>query len=1253
MKHFNLAIVVGSATAGLALSVASCFPEPAGFAQGGAGGALPAATAGASSSDAAGSAGETAAEVCAPRVKQDDAQCHPAQSAEPLPGRAVSGAAQDRTVFQSQLFTSMKSYCGGCHLAPAAQGGFSFASGTFALDVDQKVVDAITSDTETCARDNAGNKLDPSCFAFMPPATIQGKKWSLREADPSDPLKPLVRLLTQWIAQGRKDTFTDKAEAGGTAPYVLSKELAESLTNLGTCVPDPGMVGTEPATCDVDARFAAMHKQPGGTPAEQLGLPLTLEQTDLTTFDSAELAKNGVVAYIPAYPLWTDDAGKLRFVRVPMGQSIKYDEQTKEFDIPANTRFYKTFMKKVKGVDGVFRYHKIETRVIVSRPRDAEGKDQSLFGTYEWNDNETQADLLTDPQNDGQPFVDKVKPIIIDEGIAAEVNELFKKHKVRNLSFELDTRHATRRYAFPSHERCIQCHVGSPSQSFILGFTPLQVNVRPCAPETIQSDGHCDAGQVEPALGDEVTQVERLTAYGVISGYTEANLQKLEDPQGSRKAPRPPRSTEELTAQGYMLGNCAHCHNPNGYPSVEHPELKPLLDFLPGEAGGIYGFPFERYSPRIFRNAAGDGPMPYITPSLRDRLGDAKSGAWVPKAVRQETGDGQSEYAPIDAPWRSLIYRNVDTPFTYTDDSAIYPHMPLNSPGFDCRAPRILGEWMVSIPALPKRPELSEDVPAGVTEPPPYTELDPQPYREVKPGDAEYQNGLAQAATRLQAYRSGTRGKNYCPDTSDIVDLDVLRSSDPALVPSDDEVPGLPHDGVPDRPHWVSIDLTNPPGPWNPRRPDWREILVNQDYSAVEAGAVSEAQKAALEEMKRVVKLLQNVNLSLSNESDPFLTFAKSKIPFGLWQQKASCKFDTASESKCAKGFCTKLGDLKSSPTAPLWALASQAPASSPVYSATPGALVFNMICVNCHGIEADSAGRQAQTLAEMTGGTARVANFKDGFFGPFGERGANRLRVFGTEEIAARYLPWMALGGTSAKIPRPILNLVANTPVLGVSRRGIDAASANMLQTAQALCRVIGEFQQGTFDPTILKGAKGLLTLHGASHEIIIDNGDAELWTKVCTFNNPTPLHVIRVTSPQGGYALGASNFDSFFSKLYPSNVAVGDQTGAIRPSLDSNNTAPWCVATPTDADALTWFNQQVAAKAFPACPAEAIVESNRFQGGGRDANGKRVLGDIDDWATRGAINAGQAVFVYLDEMISQGKGHALRYDECDQLGN
>ncbi len=110
-------------------------------------------------------------------------------------------------------------------------------------------------------------------------------------------------------------------------------------------------------------------KPPGeGTPIERLGLPEHLKDTDLFTLDSKVLAQYGVIAYSPTYPLWSDGSGKLRHVRVPKGEAITYNAETKQFDIPANTRFYKTFLKKVIDESGEASFRKIETRIIVSRP---------------------------------------------------------------------------------------------------------------------------------------------------------------------------------------------------------------------------------------------------------------------------------------------------------------------------------------------------------------------------------------------------------------------------------------------------------------------------------------------------------------------------------------------------------------------------------------------------------------------------------------------------------------------------------------------------------------------------------------------------------------------------------------------------------------------------------------------------------------------------------------------------------------------
>src|SRR5262249_47559110 len=153
----------------------------------------------------------------------------------------------------------------------------------------------------------------------------------------------------------------------------------------------------------------------------------------------------------------------------------------------------------------------------------------------------------------------------------------------------------------------------------------------------------------------------------------------LERSQGART----PRNNYELVAQGYLVGNCQHCHNPRGYPSVQSPSLINVLNFLPSETGGIFQFPLERFSPRIGRGITGTTPIPYITPSLVDlpRV-DVRSGGQAADIFVHAPTASEIVWVAY-APWRSLIYRNVDGPFAYVDDLAIYPHMPFNSAGYD------------------------------------------------------------------------------------------------------------------------------------------------------------------------------------------------------------------------------------------------------------------------------------------------------------------------------------------------------------------------------------------------------------------------------------------------------------------------------------------------------------------------------------------------------------------------------------------
>lgn len=1141
-------------------------------------------------------------------------RCDAAHSSTSLPARSEllsgdgSSANMPSVMATRDLFDLFKGTCGGCHV-DGTQGNFHVTPDTFATVVDATALMRIKSD-------------DPSFF--MPPPTVGGKPYSTRA--PTDPVVQLYGLLETWIEQNRpKDQFTVPASGvGGAGAYLLSDWTSDNLTNLGDCIPSASLVGTRQRHMEErDAFFAAATK-----------LPDSLADTDLDTLDGAALAGEGVIAYAPTYPLWTDDAGKLRFIRLPRGQSVEFDAATQSFRIPPNTRFYKTFFRKVIDLRGFTSWRKIETRLIVSRPDrvhpDGSFEPTALFGTYVWNDDESAAHLQSVSLRDGTGFQDQLIKVTVDEPFAKAIAD----SKPADLDYELEETHSgiIRHYAIPGSPRCVQCHMGR--DAFVLGFTPLQLRRR----------AGDDGGVYEHAVGDELTQLQRLIDYGVVSGMSSPDeVTPLEATQGSRT----PRNDYELKAQAYMVGNCAHCHNPRGFPSVANPELAPMLNFLPSADGGIFQFPLDRVSPLRKRGANLDVPIPYITPSLREYpVAESSTDNWVEKwidcathfkdAIYQRTDAGLVAYAPLcgapggvghyPAPWRSLLYRNVETPFSYADDFVIFPHMPMNSPGFDCRVPRIMGEWMVSIPAKRVSTVDEDAVPmSGITV---AVDNSAQPYVEVTPDDPAYAQAVAASDQRLHAYRNGLR-YNFCPDTNDIADHAVLNGT--ALVPDADPVfdsidptkliqPGM---GVPVRAHWVNTDLTEAPGDWGPRRSDWAKVLVMQQ---IDDPSLSPAD---LQAQKDLVALLQTVTLDAATKS-----YVTTPLPYGLWQTKPGCDF---SKDKTVSQFT---GDAR-----PDWMDKAHAPADAPVYMESPGAAVFTTVCINCHGPKADSRGLLSDAILLMTGGAARVANLRDGLFGPLADPGANRTRVFGPSATAqvtaddwgARYLAWMTLGGTQRRLPPALLNIVAATRVFGVARASNQISptgSPNMLKLAKELCLNSLPAVDANYDLTPLF-KDGHLSW-GDETGLIDVNGDAEMWLRLCSLGNRQVVRVPFVTEWTKDTKPALAPQESlYWADAYPATAPVLDHHGKIVNGVKPDNLFPLCIRKPADT---TWSDDFISKQAVkpPYCPPELFANNDQYKlASDPNPDGPalpRVLTDARKWSVRGAINAALAVFLYLD---------------------
>ena len=1175
------------------------------------------------------------------------------------------------------LFSSPNT-CGNCHWGHDDPEGK--ATGVFQVtcaSIDQKL------DLATKAAMRVWSS-DPS---FVMPPTSDGSKLS-----PDSPIALVSDMLTSWDNQGKADLYQLERGGsgvmdGGTAsgsPFKMNEALGYSLTNIGSCVPSPQLPKLTSDMKAKDEMFAAVQSFED--------LPKTLRETDFVSLDSQQLAQHGVYSYQPTYTLFSDHALKMRYLRVPVGQSIRYNPDTQGFDIPENTRFYKTFLKEVIDKDGRKGYRKMETRLIISR-HDREFQDgrppeiRAIRASYAWDEDEQNAVLVTDPLQDQTPFADRLCPYITDErgdrdtngdGVVdkKDANPIKNNPNCTYMSAEEldDPKSGTiRHYAIPARTRCDECHMGSRSRSFILGFTPWHADRR--------KEG--EGGTFDdPPTPDELSQLQRLIDYGVVTGIVPGQA-KLEESEGDRK----PRNDYELRAQGYMMSNCAFCHNQNGFPTRQNPVLAPFNLMPDHEAGGIFQFSLERYSPREAHVTDTDVvPLPYITPSFGSSfpLGHQETGGQSKKRVASEVNvvveqddasPDQTEFGPdvyfsqfyLLGPWRSLIWRNTYTPFTYQDQNALFIHMPRNVPGFDVRANRIMASWMLSIPARAKpsitvTPENPDD-PAFAWLWAAQGPEQAQPAEEVLPGDPDYEEAKQAAEARVQAFLTSVTGQHQPPD-SDVVAPEVLNSeshrtaSGTLLVdtpaPVDDGKLNAPRvhpdllldanvgirtavhtDGVPARAHWVVVDNTDLPGVWHPRRGNWRDLI------AVEKSEYADAT------YQRTLDQIRTMQLTSEQEQ-----FSLEPVPLGLWSDSCNPDVLQSMGARTASDFRADDTDSMQHWLRRLDSGQPRIPDDAYVHTQARGQAVFTAICQNCHGPQADSRSPLATTILELTGGNTRVANFVDGLFGPRAVPGMYAQREFFVEgsdaspaEWQARYMLFMTLGGTEKQIPEAVLRMVSVAPFYGRPQRTGDAAGsngANMLQSAQQACRSVVKPISFGFQWKI--GPDGWVP-DGSVQPFLPDTGHFELWESICSFGNEPLVRVFQWDNLNDIVAEGEvyRSKDDAGAWVYPTDALVGDQYGNLTAGIQPGNTTPWCVVhvSSDDDDKTEQRLSNMGYSGVPWCPqalfeAHYTVESelstpiHRFP---LDADPNALNGLFAErWYRRGAMNAGLAAYYFLD---------------------
>jgi hypothetical protein len=228
-----------------------------------------------------------------------------------------------------------------------------------------------------------------------------------------------------------------------------------------------------------------------------MSLPLKLSETCLFKNIRTKEINPKLFSFRPKYQLWSDGAKKSRWVYFPPNTKIDTSEGT-NWKFPVGTSFWKEFSK-----DGL----RLEVRLL--RKVKPEGESSWVYGTYQWNDLENEAQLVK-----------------------------FGATSVRGTEHDI-----------PSNSNCEFCHGSQESNSYsmrVLGFEALTLV------STNEKIKECDPIQNKKNKND--LTLEKLLAKNILSHNHNWQVSK----------PKIQGSFIQKEALGYLHINCASCHDSKG-----------------------------------------------------------------------------------------------------------------------------------------------------------------------------------------------------------------------------------------------------------------------------------------------------------------------------------------------------------------------------------------------------------------------------------------------------------------------------------------------------------------------------------------------------------------------------------------------------------------------------------------------------------------------------------------------------------------
>jgi len=210
--------------------------------------------------------------------------------------------------------------------------------------------------------------------------------------------------------------------------------------------------------------------------------PSRLSETGL--YDAEGVIDRRNLPFVPQYPLWTDGAAKMRWIRMPEGATIDVSD-VDSWRFPVGTKMWKEF---------AWGGRKVETRMIWKA-----AENDWVFATYLWAEDQSDATLAP------------------ERGIA-NVVEIGRG----------------KRHSIPATEDCHACHQSSPS--IVLGFNALQLSddrdplaphAEPLPPGALTLRTLTKAGRLYPPRPDLASVPPRIRESDPVAraaiGYLSAN----------------------------------------------------------------------------------------------------------------------------------------------------------------------------------------------------------------------------------------------------------------------------------------------------------------------------------------------------------------------------------------------------------------------------------------------------------------------------------------------------------------------------------------------------------------------------------------------------------------------------------------------------------------------------------------------------------------------------------------------------------